>query len=153
MATTKINKGSTQEEKTSEVKYKDYPELEWCVSYVEEDGVLLLITAKLDGQGKLELGKTFNYRHVTKLEYEDIDSTSIIIDVSSSVGSRRLRLDEGNLVPECCNPKLLCKDLQMKNNLLVALWPYVTREMMSGEAQTPPKKSRKTNPVHKKYNK
>ena len=39
------------------------------------------------------------------------------------------------------------------NNLLVALQPYVTREMMGGEAQTPPKKSRKTNPVHKKYNK
>ena len=153
VATTKINKGSTQEEKTVEVKYKDYPELEWCLSYVEEDGVLLLITAKSDGEGKLQLGKTFNYGHVTKLEYEDIDSTSILIDVSSSVGNRRLRLDEGNLVPESCNPKALRKDLQTKNNLLVALRPYVTGEMMTGEAETPPKKSRKTNPVQKKYTK
>mgnify|MGYP006905978997 FL=1 len=69
--------------------------------------MLLLITPKSDDKGKLELGKTFNYGHVTKLEYEDIDSSSIIIDVSSSVGSRRLRLDEGNLVPECCNPKVI----------------------------------------------
>ena len=47
--------------------------------------MLLLITAKSDGKGKLELGKTFNYGDVTKLEYEDSDSSSIIIDVSSSV--------------------------------------------------------------------
>ena len=153
MATIKNNKGGAQEEKTPEVKGKDYPELEWCLSYVEEDGVLLLITAKSDGQGKVEFGKTFNYGHVTKLEYEDIDSTSIIIDVSISVGSRRLRLDEGNLAPECCNPKSLRKDLQTKNNLLVALRPYATREIMTGEAETPPKKSRKTNLFHKKYTK
>ena len=131
VATTKNNKGGAQKEKTPEVKCKDYPKLEWCISYVEEDGVLLLITAKSDGQGKSELGKTFNYGHVTKLEYQDIDSTSIIIDVSSSVGLRRLRLEEGNLVPECCNPKSLCKDLQTKNNLFIALRPYVTGEMMT----------------------
>ena len=73
--------------------------------------------------------------------------------MSRALFSRRLCLDEGNLVAECCNPKSLRKDIQTKNNLLVALRPYVTGEMMSGEAQTPPKKSRKTNPVHKKYNK
>ena len=60
--------------------------------------MLLLIIAKSDGKGKLELGKTFNYGDVTKLEYEDSDSSSIIIDVSISVGSRRLRPDEGKLV-------------------------------------------------------
>ena len=153
IATTKNHKGGAQEEKSTEVKYKNYPDLEWCLSYVEEDGVLILICAKFDGKGKLELGKTFNYGHVTNIEYDDIDSSSIIIDVSSSVGSRRVRLDKGNLVADCCNPKSLRKDIQTKNNLLVALRPYVTREMMSGEAQTPPKKSRKSNPVHKKYNK
>ena len=115
--------------------------------------MLLLIIAKSDGKGKLELGKTFNYGHVTKLEYEDIDSSSIIIDVSSSIGSRRLRLNKGNLVKNCCNPNSLRKDIQTKNNLLVAPRPYVTGEIMSGEAQKPPKKSRKTIPIPKKYNK
>ena len=101
----------------------------------------------------MEHGKKFNYGHVTKLEYEDIDYSSIMIDVSSFVGSRRVRLDEGNLVVDCCHPKSLRKDIQTNNNLLVALQLYVTEEMMNGGAQTPPKKSRKSNPVHKKYNK
>ena len=39
------------------------------------------------------------------------------------------------------------------NNLLVALQLHVTGEMMSMEAETPLKKSWKSNPVHKKYNK
>ena len=67
--------------------------------------MLLLITAKSDGKGKLELGKTFNYCHVTKLEYEEIDSSSIMIVVSSSIDSRRVPLDEGNLVADCWHPK------------------------------------------------
>ena len=97
----RITRGGFQEEKATEVKYKNHPDLEWCLSYVEEDGVLLLITAKSKGKGKLELGKTFNYGHVSELEYEDIDSSSIIINVSSSIGSRQLHLDEGNLVVDC----------------------------------------------------
>ena len=79
---------------------------------------MLLITAKFDGKGKLELGKTFNYGHVTKIEYEDIDSSSIIIDVSSFVGSRQVHLNEGNLVVDCCNPKTLRKEKQTKNKLI-----------------------------------
>ena len=105
--------------------------------------MLLLICGKSEVKGKLVLGKTFNYGHVTKLEYEDIDSSSIIIDVSSSVGSMRVRLDEGHLVDDCCNPKSLRKDIETKNNLLVALQPYVTGEMMSGEVEAAPKKSQK----------
>ena len=54
---------------------------------------------------------------------------------------------------ECCNPKILRKDIQMKNNLIVALRPYVTGEMMVIEVETPPKKSWKSNPEHKKYHK
>ena len=76
-----------QEEKATEIKDKNYRDLEWCLLYVEEDGVLLLICANSEVKRKLELNKNLNYGHVTKLEYEDIDSSSIIIDVSSSVGS------------------------------------------------------------------
>ena len=112
IAMTKNHKERYQEEKASEVKYKNYPDLKCCLSYAEEDGVLLIITAKSDGKGKLQLGKAFNYGHVTKLEYEDIDSSSIMIDVSSSVGSRRVRRDKGNLIADCCNPKSLRKDIQ-----------------------------------------
>ena len=56
-------------------------------------------------------------------------------------------------MPECCNPKVLRKDIQTKNNLIVALRPYVTGELMVAQAETPPKKSHKSIPEHKKYQK
>ena len=43
--------------------------------------------------------------------------------------------------------------MQTKNNLIVALRPYVTGEMMITEVEIPPKQSRKTKPEHKKYQK
>ena len=54
---------------------------------------------------------------------------------------------------ECCSPKILRKDIQTKNNLIVALHPYVKGELMVIEAKTPQKKSRKSNPENKKYQK
>ena len=41
----------------------------------------------------------------------------------------------------------------MKNNLIVALCSYATKELMVTDAETPPKKSWKSNPEHKKYHK
>ena len=43
--------------------------------------------------------------------------------------------------------------MQTKNNLIVALRPYVTGEMMSTQADTPPKQSRITKLELKKYKK
>ena len=141
------------EDKSTEHKLKNYSHVEWSLTYIEEDGVLLLIFATSEGKGKLELGKTFPYGKVRNLEYEDSDSSIIFLEVESSGGIRRVQVDEGNLVPDVCHPKSLRKDMQTKNNLIVALRPYVTGEMMSTEAETPPKKSRKTKPEHKKYQK
>ena len=56
-------------------------------------------------------------------------------------------------MPECCSPKVLRKDIQTKNNLIVALRSYVTGGAMVAQAETPPMKSRKSNPEHKKYQK
>ena len=62
-------------------------------------------------------------------------------------------VDKNNLVPECCSPKVLRKDIQTKNNLTVALRPYVTGELMVAQAEKPAKKSCKLIPEHKKYQK
>ena len=62
-------------------------------------------------------------------------------------------VDENNLVLECCSLKVLRKDIQNKNNLIFALRPYVTGELMVAQAETPPMKSRKSIPEHKKYQK
>ena len=57
-----------------EHRHKNYSKLEWSLVYVEEDGVLLLIFATIEGKGKLQLGKSFNYGKVRNIEYEDSDS-------------------------------------------------------------------------------
>ena len=62
-------------------------------------------------------------------------------------------VDENNLVIDCCTPKVLRKDIQTKNNLIVALRPYVIGELMVAQVETPPKKSQKLNPKNKKYQK
>ena len=54
---------------------------------------------------------------------------------------------------ECCSAKSLRKDIKTKNNLIVALCLYVTGELMVTQAETPPKKSSKSIPEHKKYQK
>ena len=53
---------------------------------MEVNGVLLLIFATIEGKGKLQLGKSFNYDKVRNVEYEDNDSLNIVLDVESSVG-------------------------------------------------------------------
>ena len=42
-------------------KVKNYVKLEWSLVHGEEDGVLLLIFAKSEGKGKMQLGKMFTY--------------------------------------------------------------------------------------------
>ena len=69
-----------------------------------------LFLQKCEGKGKLESGKTLTYGKVCNVEY--------------------VRVDEGNIVIDCCHPKILRKDIQTKNNLIVVLCLYVTGEMM-----------------------
>ena len=87
-----------------EQKLKNYVDLECSLVYVEEDGILLLIFPKSKGKGKLELGKTFTHGKLRNLEYEDSDTSTLLLDMESSGDNRRVRVDEGNLVADCCHP-------------------------------------------------
>ena len=111
-------------------KVKYFPKLEWSFVYSEENGVLLLIFAKSEGKGKLEQGKMFTYARLRNVDYEDSESSNILLDVQTTAGLRWVVVDENNLVRECCSPKVLTKDIQTKNNLIVALRPYVIGELM-----------------------
>ena len=95
------------EDKSTEHKLKNYSNLERSLVYVEEDRALFLIFATSEGKGKLELGKTFTYGKVCNVEYEDNNLSIIFLDVESSSGTRRVQVDEGNLVPDLCHPKSL----------------------------------------------
>ena len=62
-------------------------------------------------------------------------------------------MEEENLIIELCHPKLFRKDIQTKSNLIVALRPYITGEMITKQDTKPPKQSRKSKPEQKKYQK
>ena len=95
----------------------------------------------------------FTYGRLCNVDYEDSELPNLLLDVESSGGVRQVLVDKNNLLPECCSPIVLRKDIQTKNYLIVALRPYVTRELVVAQAETPPKKSRKSIPEHKKYQK
>ena len=97
--------------------------------YSEENRVLVLVIfAKSEGKGKLEQGKMFTYGRLRNVDYADSES--------SMTGLLRVLLDENNLFPACCSPKVLRKDIQTKNNLIVALRPYVIGDLMVAQAET-----------------
>ena len=121
----------------TEVKY--FPKVEWIVDYSEENGVLLLIMAKSERKGKLEKGKMFTYGRMRNVDYEDSQSNNLILDVQSTAGKRWVVVDETNVVEYCYTPKVLRKDIQTKNNLIVALRPYLIGELMVAQAETPKK--------------
>ena len=112
--TSKSTMGNTSkilESKPMDPKVKNYVNLEWSLVYVEEDGVLFLIFAKSEGKEKMDLGKSFTYGRLRNVEYEDNDSPNLVLDVESLNGTRRVLIDEGNLVAECQKPKRLINHL------------------------------------------
>ena len=119
--------------KASASKY--FPKMEWSLADSEENGVLLLIFATSEGKGKLEKGKIFTYGRLRNVDYEDSESSNLLLDVQSTTGMRRVVVDDNNLVTDYCTPKVLRKDIQTKNNLIVALRPYVIGELMVAQAE------------------
>ena len=95
----------------------------------------------------------FNYGYVRKLEYEDSNSLNIVFNVDSLVGVRRVKIDEQNFITDSCHPKTLKKDIQTKNNLIVAFRLYIKGELTFTHATTPPMSAKKSKPEHKKYKK
>ena len=84
---------------------------------------------------------------------EDNDSSNILFDIDSSVGMRRVWIDEQKFITDSCHPKALKKDVQTANNFIVALRPYIKGELIVTQATAPPKSTKKSKPKHKKYKK
>ena len=72
---------------------------------------ILLIFAKSEGKGKLEKGKMFTYGRLRNVDYEDSESSNLILDVQSISGKRQVVVHENNLVVDCCTRKVLRKDI------------------------------------------
>ena len=70
-----------------EHRHKNYSKLEWSLHYVEVDEVLFLIFATIEGKGKFQIRKSFNYGKTRNIDYEDSDSPNIFLDVKSLVST------------------------------------------------------------------
>ena len=55
------NTTKTLGDKSGEPRLKSYPHVEWTLIYDKGEGDLLLIFAKSEGDGKLQVEKSFNY--------------------------------------------------------------------------------------------
>ena len=84
-------------------------------------------------------------------EYEDNVLSNLFFDVDSSMEFRGVKLDECNFITNSCHPKAPKKDVQTKNNLIVALRLYIKGELMVTQATIPPKSANTSKPEHKKY--
>ena len=85
--TSKSSVGNTMKtlaNKLIEPRLKSYLHFEWTLIYPQEEGGWLLVFAKSEGEGKLQVGKTFTYGQIKNVEYEDNDSPNLLLDVESS---------------------------------------------------------------------
>ena len=92
--TSKSSVGTTMKtlgEKSGEPCQKSYTDVEWALTYSEEEVDLLLNLAMFEGEGKLQVGKTFAYGYIHNIEYEDKHLSNIFIDVDSSVRAPRVK--------------------------------------------------------------
>ena len=140
-------------DKPIEPHLKSYLNLEWTLIYTKEERNLLLVFAKSKVEGKIQVSKTFTYNQMKNVEYEDNDSPNLLHDIESLGGMCRVQVDEGYFVTDSCHPKAVKKDVQTKNNLIVALCTYIKGELMVAQAETPLKSTRKDKLEHKKYKK
>ena len=92
----------------------------------------------------MQVGKT-TYGQTKNFEYEGNNSLNLLFDVDS--------LDEGNFITNSCHPKAFKTNVRTKNNLIVALHPYIKGGLMVLQASTPPKSATKGKPKNKKHKK
>ena len=95
-------------------------------SFHESTSKLLLILGKVVGRGVIESGHVFTYGKVERLEYQDEDSTSLMLTVETSKGERKLLLSEKKLIIDSCEPVELQKILSEAHKLIVALQTFIT---------------------------
>ena len=73
----------------------------------------------------IESGHVITYGKVERLEYQDEDSTSLVLTVETSKGERKLLLSEKKLIIYSCELVELQKILSEAQNLNFALQPFI----------------------------
>ncbi|KAH6555676.1 hypothetical protein KP509_1Z236600 [Ceratopteris richardii] len=139
---------------TTDRPLRDMTNLEWCLQYVEENNVVLLVFAGAYGRGKITTTQGFQYGLVYKLDYEDEDSDNLLFLVETLKGLRNVICKMDFLCPECCVPAGFAKICRDSVNLIKDLMPWIQGNIMPTQQKiTTPVKARGKQSVQKKFHK
>ena len=91
------------------------------------------MTTRKKGHGQLAKERPFSYGRLLRLDYEDSDSSTLILLVDCSKGVRKMYVSEEWLVKESCWSELFKFD-----NLIITLWSYIHGHVNLREASPSP---------------
>ena len=95
------------------------------MQYVDAKKKVVLYSAKKKGNCQLQKDTTFMYGLILRFDYEDEDSTNIVVMIDCTKGVRKVVLFEDRLVKESRGPESFQKNLESSQNLIVTLRPYI----------------------------
>ena len=125
---------------TEDLPDRDLTEKEWCMQYMSQKKKVVLYTARKKGNDQLDKETPFMYGRILRFDYEDEDSTNILVMIDCARGVRKVYLSEDLLLKESCGPESFRKDLQSSQNLIVTLRPYIQGHMSPREPSLSPVK-------------
>ena len=101
---------------------------EWAFKYQQKARRLLLLLGKTIGDGILEECHVFTYGKVRKIDYQDKDSSNLVIYIETSKGECIILLSKYKLVLPSCVLGELQKVITASENLIVALQHFIARQ-------------------------
>ena len=121
---------------------RDITDYEWAMQYIDSNKKVVLVTARNKGSGQIGKERPFMYGRLLRLDYEDPDSTSLILLVDCSKGVRKLYVSEDRLIKDACGPESFRFAIESSDNLITTLRPYIQGHINMREASpSPPKQA------------
>ena len=104
---------------------RDITDYEWAMQYVDSNKKVVLVTTRNKGSGQIGKECPFMYGRLLRLDYEDPNSTSLILLVDCSKGIPKMYVSEDHLVKDACGPESFRFAIESSDNLITTLHPYI----------------------------
>ena len=98
---------------------------EWAMQYVDSKKKVVLLVTRVAGRGILAQERPFAYGKILRLDYEDEDTTNLIVLVNCSKGVRKMLVSEDYLLKDSCGPESFRNAIETGSNLITTLRPYI----------------------------
>ena len=98
---------------------------EWAMQYVDSKKKVVLLVTRMAGRGILAQERPFAYGKILRLDYEDEDTTNLIVLVNCTKGVRKMLVSEDYLLKDSCGPESFRNAIETGSNLITTLRPYI----------------------------